>query len=274
MVKHLTLWNIPIKLGQRKTGVEMAYNYFYEHHLFFNLQSKYNIKFNNYLVKDLNKNLLNNLKDYQKIIKHKIKDEDLNIFIGGDHSISIASISHKQYTNDDIIIWIDAHTDCNTFKTSNTQNIHGMPVAGLLGLLGKDYNNFKCIKPNNIVYYGVRSIDDGEKKLIKDNNINTFDINYIRSNKNHLLELENFIKNKNIHISFDVDALDEKIITSTGTIEKNGLNLQEVNNLFKMISNYNVKSIDIVEFNPYIGHPALSCRNLNKIFCNFLKKLN
>ena len=149
-----------------------------------------------------------------------------------------------------------------------------MPVAGLLGLLGKDYNNFKCIKPNNIVYYGVRSIDDGEKKLIKDNNINTFDINYIRSNKNHLLELENFIKNKNIHISFDVDALDEKIITSTGTIEKNGLNLQEVNNLFKMISNYNVKSIDIVEFNPYIGHPALSCRNLNKIFCNFLKKLN
>ena len=57
MVKHLTLWNIPIKLGQKKRGVEMAYTYFYERHLFLNLQSKYKIKFNDYLVKDLNKNL-------------------------------------------------------------------------------------------------------------------------------------------------------------------------------------------------------------------------
>lgn len=145
-----------------------------------------------------------------------------------------------------------------------------MSVAGLLGLLGNDYKEFECINPNNIIYYGIRSIDEGEHKLLKDNNIKNFNINYIKENKNHLNELNNLIRNKNIHVSFDVDSMDESIISSTGTVVQNGLKMNEIIALFQMLSKYNIKSIDIVEFNRFIGNPYRSTNNLKKIIYELL----
>jgi arginase len=126
---------------------------------------------------------------------------------------------------DACVIWVDAHADINTSETTDSGNIHGMPVAFLMGL-GEPIEEFSWmkgnLKPSNIVYIGLRDIDAGEKRILKENGIKAFSMHEVdRYGIGKVVEMAldavNPKRDKPIHLSFDVDALDPSVAPSTGT---------------------------------------------------------
>jgi len=251
---------IPLGIGQKKTGLEKGVSYISNYYK--------NIKSEKFKFNSDNKKveIYNKLKNDVSKIKNKY---DYFLFIGGDHSISLGSISglYSNTSEDDIcVIWLDAHTDINIFSKSKTGNIHGMPLAGLLGELEKPYKEFKCLNHNQICYFGTRSIDDYEKEYIKKNNIKNITMNDINKDLNGSLnELKNFINNRNVHLSFDVDIMDPSIISSTGVLEKDGMNIIQMKKTLEYLKQFNIKSTDIVEFNPELGNKEKSLNELKKL---------
>lgn len=167
-----------------------------------------------------------------------------SLFIGGDHSISISTINavYKPHMK---VIWIDAHPDINTEKSSFTNNYHGMPLAFLTGLEKSKYNI--NLPFEDILYIGIRDIDPYEKQIIDIKNIK-----YLSANSSpEMIEktLKEFIGNNKIHISFDVDALDYYSFNSCNTRVENGLNILKTQFILNTLLNYNVNSMDIVEIN-------------------------
>ena len=212
-------------------------------------------------------NNLNNLYKINKLYKKKIN-------IGGDHSMSIASISESlnRYPNLKVL-WFDAHPDINTYEKSKTKNFHGMPLSYLTGL---DYDeNFKFIKNklnfDNLLYIGVRDIDDYEAEIIEKNNIKSIKSNELNQNPELCLKtIKNFIKNDPIHLSFDVDCMEPSIIPCTGTPVKDGLKLLETTHILNNIYFDNIVNIDIVELNFEIGDDREKIKSIN----NFLYLFN
>lgn len=180
------------------------------------------------------------------------------LFLGGDHSMAIGTISAMLEKYPDLfVVWIDAHTDINTSETSLSNNIHGMPVAQLTGLETK--YKFDWIKEylsfDNLMYIGVRDIDLAEKEFVKNNSIKVVTVNNIKLNgiKNIMDLIKDIIGDRPIHISLDVDGIDPYYIPSTGTTANKGLDLYDVIHLIQSLNTDQLKSMDIVEFNPKIG---------------------
>lgn len=212
---------------------------------------------------------------YSKLIYDSVLNfSGNNIIVGGDHSISIgtALATINRTDKKSCVIWIDAHPDINTLNSSFTGNIHGMPLSFITGL----ENSWKWTKHvqkldfKDLYYFGIRDIDPFETDVIFNKKITVL---------NNIDEIINVIKKyDNIHISFDVDSLDPSYMFSTGTKSENGIEISEINDLFKEIHKFNNKNfnIDIVEFNPYIGNEhqkSVSINNLN-IILNSLFELN
>lgn len=133
------------------------------------------------------------------------------------------------------VIWIDAHADINTPSTTDSGNIHGMPVAFLLGIAGSvpEFNWVKpVLKANKLVYIGLRDVDAGEKRILKENGIKAFSMHEVdRYGIGKVVEMALDAVNPNrdlpIHLSFDVDALDPSVAPSTGTPVRGGLTFRE-----------------------------------------------
>lgn len=204
---------------------------------------KYNMK-NNY-----NSSIYSDLYSFYSFL-HKNK---YNKIIGGDHSISIATLQYSMAINNNTkVLWFDAHPDINTMEKSSSKNVHGMPLAVATGLENK-YSFVKNILPfKNILYVGIRSIDTFEKEIIEKNNIQHISVDEIKNNPILALEkIKKFVSNNNIHLSVDVDCLEPKLIPSTGTPVENGLDLKDIYNLITPIKN-KVIFTECVEFNPSI----------------------
>lgn len=133
---------------------------------------------------------------------------------------------------DATVIWVDAHADINTPTTTPSGNIHGMPMSFLLGLQGcSDIEQFSWIqkgrtepifKPHNLVYIGLRDVDVGEKQLLRNNGIKAFSMHEVdKFGIGKVVEMAldhvNPHRDKPIHLTFDVDALDPSVAPSTGT---------------------------------------------------------
>jgi arginase len=277
----LSILGLPIFKGQRLIGVKYAPNYFSNYNFYGMLND--NIQIRNTQICFERHNIYESLEFSKQVVKtYKERNYDFNLFIGGDHSMSMATISgmiDDENKDDHVVLWIDAHPDCNTFKTSPSMNLHGMSVSGILGLLPEPFDIFKCINKDQIMYLGIRSIDKGEKEFIRKNKDYSISNKLITADDFHeepslkLEEIESFIKNKKIHISFDVDSLDPKILSSTGTPVKNGFNIDQINEIFDLLSKHDVKSMDLVEFNPLLGNPNKSYNNVSHIVSSFLNKL-
>ena len=190
-----------------------------------------------------------------------VKENNFCITIGGDHSIAIASgfASLKKHHNLGII-WIDAHLDYNTFETTITGNLHGLPLATLNGL-NKDLRPFatdEFYNPHNTVVVGYRAFEENanlEIENIKTMGVTVFTTNDIKEmGIDKVMELALKIANNNtngLHISFDLDVIDPSIAKGVTIKEKNGINIDEVNNIMNVLKKQtNIKSFDIVEYNP------------------------
>ncbi|KAG6898270.1 hypothetical protein C0992_000715 [Termitomyces sp. T32_za158] len=153
-----------------------------------------------------------------KAVGEHARNGELTVTLGGDHSLVVA---HPEAC----LIWIDAHADINTVETTDSGNIHGMPVSFLLGI-GNRVSEFSWVKPllkaDRLVYIGLRDVDAGEKRILRENNIKAFSMHEVDKygiGKVVEMALDHVNPNRNrpIHLSFDVDALDPSVAPSTGT---------------------------------------------------------
>lgn len=185
------------------------------------------------------------------------------LILGGDHSISIGTIAGiaKHYENLGVI-WFDAHADLNTPETTPSGNIHGMPLAINMGLgderLLKIGGYFPKIKPENIVIIGARSIDPGEKLLIKEKDIKVFTMHEIdRIGMTKVIEeTVSYLKKRNVdgvHISVDLDALDPIYTPGVGTPVPGGITYRESHLAMEMLEESKmITSCEFVEVNPIL----------------------
>lgn len=211
----------------------------------------------------------NNVDDIAKTcysLKHAFlrsyEESKTPLLIGGDHSLSIGSLAAftSFYKNQKIgLIWIDTHADINTPKTSPTGNIHGMPISVLLGnghtQLTALFEN-QSIDPENIVFVGLRDIDDHEKDFIRDSGVRYYtmrDIDEMGIQK-VMFEIHNsVIKNiDGIHVSFDMDVMDPTQVPGVSTPVPGGLTIREAHLALEMLyESEKVLSADFVELNPF-----------------------
>lgn len=192
-----------------------------------------------------------------------LNDGHLPIMLGGDHCLAIGSISAvARYCRDKgkklRVLWLDAHADFNTSNITPSGNIHGMPVACLCGhgpeALTGIGGTTPAISPDVIRQIGIRSVDEGEKRLVHEVGIDIYDMRYIDEIgiKAAMEEaLAGVDDDTHLHVSFDVDFLDPSIAPGVGTTVRGGPNYREAQLVMEMIADTGrVGSLDIVELNP------------------------
>ena len=208
---------------------------------------------NEYEIEKFNSNLYKNMVE-------KIKEEYFPIMIGGDHSAAIASILASAKVNVDIgVIWIDAHTDYNTFETTVTGNIHGLPLAAVTGYKCSElrsYHNGKIVQPSRTVIIGARSIDEKEKDNLRYAGVTVFSTEDIKEKGIDAIMDEAFqiagYKTKGIHVSYDLDVIDPDVAPGVSIPEFDGINEEEAMKINEYLVNHmkDIVSFDLVEFNP------------------------
>ena len=208
---------------------------------------------NEYEIEKFNSNLYKNMVD-------KIKEEYFPIMIGGDHSAAVASALASAKVNVDIgIIWIDAHTDYNTFETTVTGNIHGLPLAAITGYKCNElryYHNGKVIQPSRTVIVGARSIDPAEKDNLRYAGVTVFSTEDIKEKGIDAIMDEAFkiagYKTKGIHVSYDLDVIDPDVAPGVSIPEFDGISEDEAMKINEYLINHmqDIVSFDLVEFNP------------------------
>ena len=187
------------------------------------------------------------------------------ILLGGDHCLGLGSITavarHCRKTGRQLrVLWLDAHADFNTSHVTPSGNIHGMPVACLCGLgpdaLTRLGGEAPALQPDEIRQIGIRSVDEGEKRLVKEYGLDVYDMRYIDEiGMKRVMEeaLEGVDENTHLHVSFDVDFLDPSIAPGVGTTVPGGPNYREAQLVMEMIADTGrMASLDIVELNPII----------------------
>ena len=199
----------------------------------------------------------------------ELSDGRMPIVLGGDHCLGIGSISavarHCRETGKKLrVLWLDAHADFNTNTLTPSGNIHGMPVACLCGrgpreLLGIG-GVVPAVNPDVIRQIGIRSVDQGEKRLVHEVGLEVFDMRYIDEHgmRDTLKEaLRGIDRGTHLHVSFDVDFLDPDIAPGVGTTVAGGPSYREAQLCMEMIADTGLlASLDIMELNP-----ALDVRN-------------
>ncbi|KAK6863487.1 Arginase [Apiospora arundinis] len=190
--------------------------------------------------------------------------------LGGDHSIAIGTIAgtakaiRERLGREIAVIWVDAHADINTPESSDSGNIHGMPVSFVSGLTKEDNPDyFGWLKEDNmlnlkkLVYIGLRDVDPGEKKILRENGIKAFSMFDIdRHGIGRVMEmaLAHIGSDTPIHLSFDVDALDPMWAPSTGTPVRGGLTLREGDYICECVHETgSLVAMDLVEVNPSLA---------------------
>jgi arginase len=199
----------------------------------------------------------------------QLSQENLPILLGGDHSLSIGSVSavarHCRNTGRKLrVLWLDAHADFNTRQLSASGNIHGMPVACLCGLGPPELTDIgghtPSIRPEWVREIGIRSVDAGEKRLVHEQSLEVFDMRFIDEMgvRNTMeLALSGLDEDTHLHVSFDVDFLDPSIAPGVGTTVPGGPSYREAQLCMEMIADTGqMRSLDVMELNP-----ALDMRN-------------
>lgn len=220
-------------------------------------------------------------------VSQTLDAEEIPLVVGGDHSISLASIAAAldKHGDDLVVLWIDAHADVNLPSTSRTGNIHGMPLAALvrreLDPEIKDESNQhywdrilqeivpegKRLNPANMAWFGLRSVDPGESDFILKTpgawyrTMQDIDNDGMKHCVESFLEWLGEDKNRKVWVSFDVDVLDPILAPGTGTMVRGGLTYREGHYLAERLSQAffsqmllgatdRLVGLDVMEVNP------------------------
>jgi arginase len=185
---------------------------------------------------------------------------EVPIFLGGDHSIAIGTVGGTATAGPLGLIWIDAHGDFNTPETSPSGNIHGMPVAALIGdghpeLVNLGHPGPK-LRPQEIAMIGIRDLDGSERERLALSGVHVYTMRDVdelgmatvaRRALSHLNHLPQ------IHVSLDMDSIDPDTAPGVGTPVPGGLTYREAHLLMEILAESGkISSIDVVEINPIL----------------------
>ena len=196
-------------------------------------------------------------------VRAQLGEGRLPVLLGGDHCLGLGSIKavarHCKDTGKKLrVLWLDAHADFNTSDVTPSGNVHGMPVACLCGVGPKALTHLggasPAIDPSVLRQIGIRSVDQGEKRLVKEYGVDIYDMRYIDEiGMKRVMEeaLEGIDDQTHVHVSFDVDFLDPSIAPGVGTTVPGGPNYREAQLVMEMIADTGrLGSLDIMELNP------------------------
>jgi arginase len=198
---------------------------------------------------------------YEAVIGFEEADE-FTIVLGGDHSISVGSVAGIAHQRQIGVIWVDAHADYNTPETSPTGNVHGMPLATLLGdgptpLVNVGYAGAK-LQPSQVAMIGIRNLDLAERARLTHSGINVCTMTDIDERGMAYIArqvLARLAHVSTIHVSLDMDSLDPDIAPGVGTPVRGGLTYREAHLLMEILAaSGKVHSMDIVEINPILDN--------------------
>ena len=193
-------------------------------------------------------------------VKDALRKREFPLIIGGDHSLAMGSIAANM-RSDRAILWIDAHGDVNTPQSSVTKRAHGMPLASLMGFGDQrflDIIDHPYLRPEQILLFGIRSLDDPEVIFLQQHGIRYITMSEINEKGEQVCieeVLDHCKRFAHTHISFDLDSIDPAYCPGVSTPVSRGLHpstpLNLIDQLFKTVS---VSSMDIVEFNPILDN--------------------
>ena len=221
-----------------------------------------------------------------KRVKEVVDAGDFPLVLGGDHSIAMGTVAgtaaHFHEKEQSIgLIWFDAHGDMNVPESSPSGNIHGMPLAHLLGKGDDDLKNIlgfnPKVKPENVALIGIRAIDASERKIIRDSGIHAFTMREIDEHgmaaiARRALEVVND-GTAGFHISFDVDGCDPTVIPGSGTLVPGGVSFREAHLLMEYCAdNGRLLSMEIVELNPFLDERNISAKRALELILSAMGK--
>jgi len=199
-------------------------------------------------------------------VKRALDNGETPVVLGGDHSIAIGTVSgvseHFHERNEQIgLIWVDAHGDMNTPESSPTGNIHGMPLATLLGIGHPKLVEMGGFSPKvdkrHVCLIGIRDIDDTERRIIRESGIHAYTMRDVdeRGMRAIMEEAIGYVTTgtAGFHMSFDLDGMDPRDVPGTGTPVKGGISWREANLLMEMVSDTGkMRSLEVTELNPIL----------------------
>jgi arginase len=188
------------------------------------------------------------------------------LVLGGDHSIAVGTVSGiaawcRRRGKKLGLLWVDAHGDINTPESSPSGNIHGMPVAALLGFgppeLTRIGGAFPKVDARNVALVGIRSLDEGEKRRLKETGVQVHTMSDIDRHGIHRVMKKALARVTDgtdyVHVSFDLDAVDPTVAPGVGTPVKGGLDYREAHLIMELLHDSEVMtSLEMVEVNPIL----------------------
>ena len=206
------------------------------------------------------------------------------VTIGGDHSMAAGSLAGAKTGLKSGatlgLVWVDAHPDLHTFASSTSKAIHGMPMGTLTGLDSTvmiESCTYPVFKPENIIYAGLRSIDDGEIENAKKLGLNLLTMNELR-HRGLAVTLQDQIDGlmnrcNHILLSIDLDGFSESLAPAVGTPVPGGFLMEEIMpTLSRLVQSHSVPLIDIVEFNPTLPGAEKTYQLIVEILLDLLPK--
>ena len=189
-----------------------------------------------------------------------VSDGIFPVFLGGDHSISIGTVSGvTKAAGRTGLLWLDAHADFNTPEASPSGNVHGMPLATITGRGYPDLVNLggeTAVRAEDVAIVGLRSVDREERALLFEAGVNVYTMKDVDAYgvasvvRGALKDLSHLDR---IHLSFDLDVLDPEVAPGVGTPVRGGLTYREAHLVMELINEAAVvTSLDVVEINPIL----------------------
>jgi len=204
--------------------------------------------------------------DVAKVVDKSLNENCLPLVLGGDHSIAagvaaVASNYYRQQKKDIGYIWLDAHGDMNTPESSPSGNVHGMPLASIMGYGAPELSDLMGFKPKaepgNIVIVGARDLDAHERKIAKKSGVHVFTMRDIdeRGMREVMADAIKFAMDDTagIAVSLDMDFVDPADAPGVGTPVRGGVTYREAQLAMEMIADSEAMvSLEVVEINPIL----------------------
>ncbi len=186
---------------------------------------------------------------------------DLPLVLGGDHSVALGTLGGLASVHGrGGVLWIDAHSDINTPETSPSGNVHGMALAAAMGLAGEGFESehwpLPAVDPDRVALIGVRQLDDGERRLLRDTGVRVFsmsEVDRIGIERAVRESLDRISGPGFVHVSLDMDVLDPDVAPGVGTPVRGGLTYREAHLALELVAESQLAgSLEVVEVNPIL----------------------
>ena len=194
-------------------------------------------------------------------VVEEVEAGSIPLVLGGDHSVALGTLGGlARVHGPGGVLWIDAHSDINTPETSPSGNVHGMPLAAVLGLADEWFQSdawpLPAIDARRVALLGVRSLDDGERRLLREAGVRVFtmsEIDRIGVERAVSEALDRVSGGGFVHVSLDMDALDPEIAPGVGTPVRGGLTYREAHLALELVAESGLAaSFEVVEVNPIL----------------------